>query len=114
MIVESPLTRPEDMERLAERLSEITQVDRYSDKDHDESWTLVHAFGDLEESFRELTDNKFPKLFREDLSDEEVYELLLEIGEELRHIQYHINDPRFYEYIVERSDAAPSRETSPS
>jgi hypothetical protein len=28
MIVESPLTRPEDMERLAERLSEITQVDR--------------------------------------------------------------------------------------
>jgi len=47
MIVESPLTRPEDMERLAECLSEITQVDRYSNKDHDESWTLVHAFGDL-------------------------------------------------------------------
>ena len=32
-------------------------------------------------------------------SPEEILDALLEIGEEFRHILYHINDPKFYKYL---------------
>jgi len=42
-----------------------------------------------------------PKLLNEDLSPEELNEVLLDIGEELRHILYHIKDPRFFGYLTD-------------
>ncbi len=105
MITESPTRRAEDVRRLAERLSALPQVNRYSDNEHDEAWTLAHAVEDLEESFHMLMAEKFPRLTQDDLSDDELYDLLLEVGEEFRHIRYHLRDPRFFRYLTEPEEA---------
>ncbi len=86
-------------ERLAERLSKCAEVTRF-DGQEKEAWTLAHAFADLEESFRVFLDDQLPKLAQENLEPEEMHDLLLDIGEEFRHILYHIQDPKFYRYLT--------------
>lgn len=44
---------------------------------------------------------QLPKLFSERLNEEQIDDLLHKIGEEIRHILYHIKDPKFYEYLRE-------------
>lgn len=97
---------PKSVRRLAERLSKLPQVSKRSDGAHDEAWTLVHAFEDLEASCQVLLEKQLPRLTDEELSDGELYDLLLEIGEELRHVLYHIDDPRFFDYLKEETTEA--------
>lgn len=97
------LGKAEDWKPLAEKLSSLEEVHRHNDANHDEAWTLAHAFADLEESSRRFLDLQLPKLVEGNLSEEERLDLLFEIGEELRHILYHIRDPRFYGYLNEES-----------
>ena len=35
-------------------------------------------------------------------SPEELFDVLIDIGEEFRHILYHIHDPKFYKYLEDR------------
>jgi len=50
---------------------------------------------------RALLDERLPKLAQANLSPSETYALLLDIGEDFRHILYHImKQQKFYEYIV--------------
>lgn len=84
---------------LAERLSRLNEVARYDDGEESEAWTLAHAFADLEESLRRFTDELLPRLVREGLGDDEALEVLYEIGEEFRHVAYHLRDTRFYSYL---------------
>lgn len=74
-----------------------------------EAWTLAHTFADLEESFRTFLDEQLPKLAKADLKASDTYDLLLEIGEEFRHILYHVKEPSFYQYL---HDVEPARPTS--
>jgi hypothetical protein len=62
--------------------------------------TLAHAFLDLEESFRRFVEEYLPALLQRDLTESEVCAMLEDIGEEFRHILYHIRDPRFYRYLT--------------
>jgi hypothetical protein len=78
------------------RCSKVRELDR---SDEPEASTLAHAFLDLEESFRRFIDEHLPELSRSDLSEQQVCDRLHEIGEELRHVLYHIRDPRFYDYL---------------
>lgn len=89
----------EDMRALAELLSRCPQVSKFDDSQNREAWTLAHAFADLEDSFRRLLERQFPKLAQSELSPSEINDLLLEIGEELRHILYHIKTSGFYGYL---------------
>ena len=102
-----------EWERLAERLAKCPEVTRFDTGQEKEAWTLAHAFADLEESFRAFLDDQLPKLAREDLEPEAMHDLLLDIGEEFRHILYHIQDPKFYRYLTpepsEASTQAPKR-----
>lgn len=93
----------EDLKSLAERLGRCQQVTGLDLGDDREAWTLAHAFGDLEESFRTFLDEQLPRLTGEKLTPGDTYDLLLDIGEQFRHILYHINDPKFYRYL--RDDA---------
>ncbi len=93
------LKDPSDVKALAERLSICAQVTRYDSGDDREAWTLAHAFSDLEESFRTFLEDQLPRLTKRDLETSELYGLLHEIGEEWRHILYHIKDPKFYRYL---------------
>jgi hypothetical protein len=89
----------EDAKRLAERLARLPEVTRFDEGEEKEAWTLTHAFSDLEQSFRIFLDEQLPRLADGTLADAEMYDLLLEIGEEFRHIAYHLRDPKFYRYV---------------
>jgi hypothetical protein len=95
------ITTPEDVARLAERLSRCPEVTRYDAGEHKEAWALAGSFADLEASFRTLLDEQFPKLAQGNLPPPETCDLLLDIGEEFRHILYHIlEQQKFYKYLV--------------
>ena len=89
----------EGMKALADRLSKIPEITRRNEGDDIEAVTLAHAFLDLEESFRKYLDHLLPRLVKEQLSDAEIIDLLGDIGEDFRHILYHIKDPKFYRYL---------------
>ena len=84
---------------LADRLSKCPEVAKHDDGVEKEAGTLAHAFGDLEESFRAFLDGQLPRLMNDKASPAELFDALLDIGEEFRHILYHIHDPKFYRYL---------------
>lgn len=95
---------PAKLKALADRLSRCPEVTRYDEGENREAWTISHAFADLEESFRKFLDDHLPKLMQDQAEASRTYDLLLEIGEELRHILYHLKDPRFYRYLHEQGE----------
>ena len=95
------LEKKDKVFHLAKILSRSSKVNSYADKKNKESWTLAHSFNDLEESVKTLMNDLFPKLMADSMHENEINELFLDIGEEFRHIIYHIKDPNFYRYIFE-------------
>ncbi len=85
--------------QLGERLSKLSQVTRYDEGEDKEAWTLAHAFLDLEESFNRFINEQLAKLKNENLTNEQVYDILLDIGNNFMHILYHIHDPKFYDHL---------------
>lgn len=92
------------VKRLAERLSQCPEVTKYDQGEQKEAGVLAHSFGDLEESFRTFLNEQLPRLLNEHATAEELGDVLLEIGEEFRHILYHIQDPKFYQYLHRDDD----------
>ena len=88
-----------DLKALAERLAQCKEVTRFDAGEECEAWTLAHAFADLEESLRTFLEEQLPRLMDRQLEASEIHDLLLDIGEEFRHILYHIKDPKFYRYL---------------
>lgn len=90
----------EKLKILAEHLDTCEGVRNYDVAEGEkEAWTLSHGFLDLAQSFRVFLDYQLPKLQNEHLEPDQIQNLLLDIGEEFRHILYHINDLRFYGYL---------------
>jgi hypothetical protein len=88
-----------NIKEIADLLAQIPEVTRHNTPDEDEAWTLAHGLSDLEESFRVVLDDLLVKLMNKDINAAERFDILLDIGEELRHIMYHIKDSRFYKYL---------------
>ena len=86
-------------EMLSKNLSRLASVTRYDTLSEKEAWNLTHDISDLEESFYELLDDLFPKLLESQISEEELFETLIDIGEEFRHILYHIGASNFFSYL---------------
>jgi hypothetical protein len=93
------LSNGADLKALAERLAQCKEVTQFDEDKECEAWTLAHAFADLEESLRTFLEEQLPRLTKGQLEASEIHALLLEIGEEFRHILYHIKDPKFYRYL---------------
>lgn len=87
------------LKQIADRLDACPQVKRYDTPEEKQAWTLAHSFIDLAESFGKFLNEQLPRLKDEGLSGEQINEVLLEIGEEFRHILYHLRDPEFYAYL---------------
>lgn len=87
---------------LAELLIKCPEVTRY---DEEEAGTIAHCFSDLEESFRVFLEEQLPRLVEGQLKPSEIYDLLLDIGEEFRHILYHVKGPKFYSYLYDEGEA---------
>jgi ATP:corrinoid adenosyltransferase len=96
-----------ELKALAECLNRCEHVTRYDTEAEKQAWTLAHSLLDLAKSFRTILDEQLPQLRDEALSCEEIHDVLLEIGEEFRHILYHVRDPEFYAYLCDDVTAAP-------
>lgn len=93
------LRTSEETTRLAERLAKCSEVTQFDEGDYKEAQFLADSFGDLESSFREFLNEKLPKLVS--CEGEELSGLLFEIGEDFRHIIYHILEhQKFYRYLT--------------
>jgi hypothetical protein len=91
--------------RLQELLDSSPAVSRHDKTKEKEAETLAHAFLALEESFHKFTGELLPKLKSGEISKGDLAHVLHEIGEEFRHILYHIGDPRYYRYLPAWGDA---------
>lgn len=89
-----------EIKRLAENLQKYECVSKFDSSEEPEAWRLAHSLSDMEQSFRDILDNYLPALCKAD-NEEAAYDALLDIGEELRHILYHIKDPKFFNYLSE-------------
>jgi hypothetical protein len=98
------LDNPEKINELARKLVRFQCVTKHDHDGEIEGGTLANGFADLEKSFRKFIGELLPKLASEALTEREVHDVLLSIGEEFRHINYHLRDNRFYQYLWENSD----------
>jgi hypothetical protein len=96
---ESGSTPAVDIKTLATLLSQCPEVTRLSTPGEDEPWALAHHLTDLAESFRVILDELLVKVVSPELDAAARYDALMDIGEELRHVMYHIKDARFYNYL---------------
>lgn len=92
------------LKELSKKLSRCEAVSRFDTDREPEGWTLAHSFAHLEESFRKFLDEQLPRLMKGQLLEEELEELLHEIGEEFRHVIYHIKDPLYYRYLFDEPE----------
>lgn len=89
----------EKLKTLAERLECLKEVAKYSNAENKEGWTVAHGLSDIEISISRLLNELFPKIRNEKIENDELNDLLLDIGEEFRHIIYHLKDIKYYGYL---------------
>lgn len=90
------LQNPDKIENLRQRLARCPMVAKYGEE---ESGTLVHAFWDLEESFRRFLDEQLPRLADPSVQGEQLEDVLMDVQQELRHILYHVHDPQLFRVL---------------
>lgn len=95
------LKRRAQIDDLRQRLADCAIVVRFG---QEEPGTLVHAFSDLEESFRRFLDEQLPKLADPSVQGEQLEDLLLNIQQEFHHILYHLHDPGFFRLLEPTHD----------
>jgi len=88
---------------LAEILKALPSVNKLDTKEEPQSWALAYTFGELEMSFRKFTDELLPRLVESTRKPEETKVILDDIGDEFRHILYHMYDSGYYAYLRELS-----------
>ena len=97
----SPLMTTEAGKQLIGRLSQLAAVRKFDRPGEPQSVTLTHALTDLESSFRLILHTLLPKILDVSLDENDLNDALLDLGEELRHVLYHIKDPEYLNYLIE-------------
>ncbi len=97
--IELKMSYLEKLNILKSTLSNCAIVTKHSTEAEDQADTLAHALIDMEESMNAITTALLPKLYKERVDKEMVEDIVMEIGEELRHILYHIRDTKVFDYL---------------
>lgn len=98
-----------DVKRLAERLDRCPAVTRFDSGEHREAWAIADAFAELEKLMRGVLGTQLPRITSGVLSEAEVSDVLLDIGEEFRRILYHmLEEPHFFRYLVPEGPLPPT------
>jgi hypothetical protein len=96
------LPTPAHVVDLANRLSRIPEVAGFDISREPQGETIVHALDGWEDSFAEILDVLLPKLVKDKpASTEDLNDTLHEIGDQLRHILYHIQDTKYFGYLLD-------------
>jgi hypothetical protein len=95
------LLNPFHVVDLANRLSRIREVAAFDTSGEPQGDTIAHALDGWEDSLAEILDVLLPKLVKDKTaSSEHLNDTLYEIGEQLRHILYHIQDTKYFGYLL--------------
>jgi hypothetical protein len=96
------LLTPTRVVRLANRLSHIPEVAQFDMPGEPQGDTLAHALSHWEDSFAAILDELLPKLVKEEAaSAEQTNDILHDLGDQLRHILYHIRDTKYFRYLLD-------------
>jgi len=87
---------------LIEVLSRCPAMQKHDRPGEPQAATVAHAFLDLEESFRRFVEEHLVSLTASDLSEDQICDKLQDIGEEFRHILYHLRDMQFYRGMLDK------------
>ncbi|WP_138484934.1 hypothetical protein [Dyadobacter bucti] len=88
---------------LMANLERSSILNKLSTKEDNQIDTLANALIDIEESLKKVINEHIPHFYQNELSEEEVEDIIFDIGEELRHLLYHINDTKVYNYLKPNS-----------
>jgi K+/H+ antiporter YhaU regulatory subunit KhtT len=88
----------EKLNAVTRNLEKCERVTMHTTKEENQADTLANALIDIEVAMENIS-REIPKFYLEDLTSDEVDDLILELGEELRQILYHIEDSRVYDYL---------------
>ena len=91
----------EKLRAVTANLEKCERVKKYSTPDEDQAAVLAYSLLDIEEAAGKIINDHIPKLYLANLNADEVDDLVLEIGEELRHLLYHVYDTKVYDYLKE-------------
>jgi hypothetical protein len=89
---------------LERRLSEIPEVAQFDIPGEPQGHTLAHALSHWEDSFAAFLDNLLPKMANKTASVEDLLDTIHDVGDELRHILYHIQDVKYFGYLLDGSE----------
>jgi hypothetical protein len=89
---------PEAIGELATRLAQLPQVQKLARVSDNPGAELASTISGLEDSFDKILSEILPKLSAETQPDR-LFNILIELGEHLRHVLYHIRDAPFYNYL---------------
>jgi hypothetical protein len=92
--------------KLVETLARCPEVAQFDEGPDTAAASVAYCFDSLEGHFREFLDNQLPRLEAGKLSQQEVCDLLHEVGTTLGQILWHIRLPRFYRYLDEEENRA--------
>ncbi len=92
-------------EYLCDLFKDNESIRRYNVGKHLEFDHLAHALVDINEICLKLTTVEFPRLMKENITENEVKGILSDVRMELEHFLYHIVDARYFEArdIIERT-----------
>ena len=95
------LSTGEAMKHIAERLQRTDKLKDLGEAGRKQAWELAHHLSDIEESCSAFLSDLLPILVQKDLPDAEVYKVLHSMGEQFRHLLYHIREIKYYDYLFE-------------
>jgi hypothetical protein len=87
------------LEIIAQNLRKSEKVNLNDNGEELEAYTIAHALLDIEKSANVLSNNFIPKLLDNEITENELNEILIDIGDVFRHIIYHIKDSKYYDYL---------------
>jgi len=90
----------EKLRVIVKNLEKCKRVTKYSTPTENQADTLANSFLDIEDALGKIINEQIPKLYLGELDANEVDDLILDIGEELRHLLYHIHDTKVYGYLT--------------
>ena len=100
------------VQALASRLQQVPKIARVVGRDDlgDEAWAIATGLKDVSECCSRIFGQIVPKLLMTDPRSPEAEALLYSLGEEYRHMHYHITESRFFAYIKDSPGAEEERE----
>lgn len=90
------------IKQLAEHLQRVPRLAAVVGRDDvaEDSWAIASGLKDIRDSAEKIFQELVPALLRAPPKSPEAESLLYEIGEEYRHILYHLNASRFFGYLT--------------